>query len=438
MAQAQTASPERNGRAPASLFVELGTTGLKRFSGRVFDEWLTPELTPLQVPSVYRRMRDTEPMIGSSLWLIALSLRQVPWQFLPADNSEAAHQGAAFAQSCLDDMSHGWSETLTEILSMLQYGWAWMEMTYKKRLGEQAQPSTSSQYNDGLTGWRKWEIRGQETRELWQFDAEGGIQALIQRDPVNGQLRPPIPIEKSLLFRLESHLNNPEGRSVLRSVYEPWKLKRTLRISQALGLKRDLEGIPLIETPVEVLDPTSGDLYATQRAAFQSLGKDIARDRIESILFPLAYDESGNKLYQISLISGAGNRRVADIEALIRDLNVEMTVALLTDLLLVGHEKTGTQSMHADKREMFGLALAAVLDVIRDVINRHAMPRLWRLNGFDIQMMPHFTHGVVTSADLKELGSFILALSQAGLDISAQANEALRRAGFPLIEEGLS
>jgi hypothetical protein len=35
----------------------------------------------------------------------------------------------------MDDMSHTWDDMISEILTMLVYGWSWHEIVYKKRVG---------------------------------------------------------------------------------------------------------------------------------------------------------------------------------------------------------------------------------------------------------------------------------------------------------------
>jgi hypothetical protein len=51
------------------------------------------------------------------------------------------------------------------------------------------------------------------------------------------------------------------------------------------------------------------------------------------------------------------------------------------------------------------------------VLNRFLLPRTWRLNGLNPDLMPHITPDLAQRIDLDVLGQFVLALSQAGMPL---------------------
>ena len=214
--------------APRPDLDELGTTGLKRTSGFINEEFLA-RLRGIQGIKTYREMADNDPVIGAIVYAIEKVITRLEWRVDPyTDNSidgdidQADIETAEFVESCLNDMSDSWDATLAEILSMIVYGWSYHEIVYKKRVGpDQKDPRKRSKFTDNKIGWRKWAIRGQETLFLWNFDSDGGIQGMQQVDPYTGHGRIDIPIQKSLLFRTTSAKNNPEGRSLLRNAYRP-------------------------------------------------------------------------------------------------------------------------------------------------------------------------------------------------------------------------
>ena len=118
---------------------------------------------------------------------------------------------AKFVQSCLDDMSGTWQQVLSDILTMLSYGFSFLEIVYKSRDGEQ------SKYNDSKIGWKKFAIRNQAKRKRWEFDDQGGVQGCYFESTLSQEVF--IPIEKALLFRTAGEYGNPEGKSVLRNSY---------------------------------------------------------------------------------------------------------------------------------------------------------------------------------------------------------------------------
>lgn len=90
----------------------------------------------------------------------------------------------------------------------------------------------------------------------------------------------------------------------------------------------------------------------------------------------------------------------------------------------------------SDKTDMFGVALGAWLKSIGDVINRHAIPRLGRLNGMPPESMPKLAHRDIDTIDLKTLGEFLKNISGAGVRITGDmAAFAVEQAKMPVPED---
>ena len=160
---------------------EFGSTGLRRSGGTVYDEFL-PILRGTRGARVYREMSDNDPTIGSILYAIEKVILRLDWRMEPFKDKSADGETqpqdievAEFFQSCIEDMSDSWDATLSQILSMLIYGYSFHEIVYKVRGGDSKDPKRRSAFNDGKIGWRKFAIRGQETLWSWMFDEEGGI-----------------------------------------------------------------------------------------------------------------------------------------------------------------------------------------------------------------------------------------------------------------------
>lgn len=196
---------------------EVGATGLKRFSGWVLEEFL-PELTGWKGVAVYREMSLNDPTVSAVLSAIKLLCRRVKW-FSEAASKNAADQDAAeFLETCMNDMSNTWIDTIDEILSMLEYGYSVQEIVYKRRNGDTLDSSGRSKYKDGRIGWRRLPIRSQDTIYRWHFDNHGGIEGVEQLAPPT-YIQAVIPVEKFLLFRTTTFKNDPHGRSILRAAY---------------------------------------------------------------------------------------------------------------------------------------------------------------------------------------------------------------------------
>jgi len=399
--------------AKTNIFLELGSTGLSRWGGYIQEEWL-PELQGIKAIRVYKEMRDNDPIIGAILFAIKMLCRQVTWRVEATGASNADREAATFLESCLYDMSMSWQDTISEILSMLVFGWSWHEIVYKRREGDNRDPSRRSKYTDHRIGWRKLPIRAQETLVEWVFDDEGGIQAIRQSAPPDYKLRE-IPIEKSLLFRTEATKGSPEGRSILRNAYKPWWFKKNIEAIEGIGIERDLAGLPVVWVPPNVANPQT-DEERTAQQKFKDLVTKIRRDQQEGVVMPLLYDERGNKLYDIQLLS-TGGRRQFDTNTIIQRYNTQIAQTVLADFIMLGTQKVGSYALASSKTNLFAVAIGAFLDEIEDVFNTHAVPRLFKLNNFKVGDYPRLRHGDIEDVDLKELGDFVQKLSMSGMPL---------------------
>ena len=412
-------------------FRELGVTGLSRDGGVVRDEYLR-ELQGDRWLAVVREMGN-DPIVGAILFAVEMLLRRVPVNVQPADESAAAQELAQFIEECLGDMSTDWADTLAEILTMLPYGWAYMEIVYKQRGGDVDAPEKRSKYSDSRIGWRKWSIRGQETRERWEFDESGGVQGMWQRNDTGTVL---VPIEKALLFRTTQRKSNPEGRSVLRSAYRAWYFKRNVENIEGIGIERDLAGLPVAKVPPGVLAAET-DGERAQLAAIKEIVTNIRRDEQEGVLWPLVRDDNGNELYTLELLSTGGERQF-DTGAIIQRYEQRIAMSVLADFILLGHEAVGSYALSATKASMFKSALQAWLTSIAGVINTHAIPRLLRLNGMDVTLAPVFGFGAVGDVDIETVITFVKEMGAAGMSFfpSPELENKLRGdVGLPALSD---
>lgn len=395
--------------------MEIGSSGLHQNGGEIRQDFLR-QLQGKQAYANYREMADNDPVIGAMLHSIEMLIRGTDWSVEPVDNNdERAVAEAEFVSECLTDMSVSWVDTLAAIMTFLVYGYSFHEVVYKRRQGYTKDARTRSKYSDGRIGWRKMPGRSQETIERWELDASGGIQGAYQLDPNSGKRGLVyIPIEKAMLFRTTSKLNNPQGRSILRNAFIPWYYKRRIQEIEAIGIERDLAGMPVALVPPQLL---SNAATAEERAALDAIKRivrNIKRDEQEGVVFPLAYDpDTGQQAYDLKLLSTAGSRQF-DTDAIIGRYDQRIAMTVLADFLLLGHEKVGTQALSVSKIDLFVRSLDAYLSEIAEVFNQHAIPRLMRLNGVDESLSPSLTFSTPKSVDLGAIGTFVTQMAQAG------------------------
>ena len=381
-----------------NTFREYGKTGLFRFdTGWIYEEFLR-ELQGRKGIEVYKEMSENDDIIGAILFATEMLMRQSKWSIQEAGTEQADLDAAEFVRTCMDDMEETWSDFISEVLSFLTYGWSYHEIVYKRRMGRSKNPETNSKYTDGLIGWRKLPIRSQDTLWEWKYDEKDNLIGLVQcAPPLYEQVF--IPIEKALHFKTKSRKGNPEGRSVLRNCYRNWYFKRRIQEIEGIGIERDLAGLPVLEAP-EGVDIWS-DEYAAELAKAERIVRSVRRDEREGIVL-------GNG-WKFSLTS-TGGRRQFDTNQIIERYDTRMAMTVLADFVLLGHQAVGSFALSSDKTELFGVALGAFLDLICEVFNNQAIPRLIDINGehfAGITDYPILTHGDIETQDLGQLGEFV-------------------------------
>ena len=415
--------------------IEIGTTGLRTNGGQIDQEWLA-QLKGQRGVRAYAEMRDNDAVVGAILYAIESLIRQVEWTVRPANESDAAARAAEFLEECVGDMSTDWEAFISEVLSMLVFGFAPFEIVYKVRGGDSDDPSQRSAYDDGRIGWRKFAIRGQDTVASWEMDPDGGIRGLWQRTPPTYE-ETLIPIEKLLLFRTRSERNNPQGRSVLRNGYRSWYFLKRLQEIEAIGVERDLAGLPVLQVPPEIMTAKATPAQKALRSNLESMIQQIRRDEREGVIMPAELDREGKPTgFKLSLLSTGGSRSL-NTDEIIRRYESRIAMSVLAEFILLGADAHGSFALAASKTALFATALRSTLESIASVLNRFAVPRLFALNPeFDRELLPSFDYGDIEDRPLDELGGFLQTMTGAGLITpDARLEDHLRSAaGLPAVD----
>lgn len=397
---------------PGSLGGELGVTGINQFSGYILEEKLK-QLSGPRGMETFREMSDNDALVGAICFLFEMILRKVDWTMRPASEDPAAVEVAEFVDSCRIDMEHSWESLISEILSMIPFGWSSHELCYKRRLGpDQVDPLSRSQYNDGMIGWQKIPIRAQETLNRWSFNPDGTYNGWWQWPPQGGA-EIYLPMEKLLHFRTTSKKNNPEGRSLLRNAFTSWFRKKEMERIEAIGAERDLAGFPMMYVPPEILDPKAPPEVKAVRAAYEKILKNLRNDEQTSLILPAVFDANKNRLVEFMLM-GTGSRRLIDTGAVIQRYDRAMAMSVLADVILLGHEKVGSFALASSKTDLLVYGMVALLDEIQSVFNRFGIPRLLRVNAIDPSLQPTLEHGDLEKDDVAVIAPAVAQLIAAG------------------------
>lgn len=352
----------------------------------------------------YQEIRDTDPVIGGFFLALESMFRRVEWRSEPADDTPEARRWADFLEGCRADMSHTWPGFIAQVLTMLVHGWSYFEVVYKLRQGPgQPDARRRSRFTDGLIGWRKFAFRPQRTLARWEYDGDGGIQGLWQRAP-NGPVF--IPIQRALHFRTSEGDGHPEGRSLLVNARRGYRFQKRLEEFEAIGVERNLAGIPHVQVPVELLSP---DASAAEKATLQfmcDMAAQLRADERAYVVSPAeeyvteSRDEDGNVKYtrlptgyKFATLQGSG-KTSTDTDPIIRRWGQRMAASVLASFLLLGGDAGGgSQALSSDLTELFEVAGTGILDGITEVVNRFGVAPLMQLNGVPPELWPTLAHG---------------------------------------------
>ena len=411
---------------------EIGRIGQYRYdsygNGSIFMEEFLTELQGVRGVQAYTEMAENDATIGGVLFAIEMLMRNCELHIEPGGESAKDKEAAEFVESCMDDMERTWSDTFSEIISFLTYGWSYHEIVYKRRVGKTSSPVTNSRYSDGLIGWRKLPIRSQDSLYAWEYKDESDDLTGMTQAPYPGTAHYTIPIEKALHFRTRSRKDNPEGRSILRTAYRAYYMKKRIEEIEGYGMERDLAGFPVLEAPdgMDIWNPYDEEMQRTLAYA-EELVSSIRRDAREGLVIP-----GGENGWKFSLLASSGKRQF-DTNATIERWDKRIATSVLADFIMMGQQQVGSFALADSKTKIFALAIGSYMDVICEVFNTQAIPRLIDANGdhFNgITEYPKMVHGDIEDQDITAMAAYITAMVGAGaLTPDEELEKEIRRIG---------
>lgn len=377
---------------------EIGQTGLRQFAGQVTETY-TATLTWPGAYGVYDEMRRRDPTIRTMWNALVMLSRTASWYFEPDSESDEDRAAADFLQASLEDMSHTPEDAIEDALTCMLFGWSWLEIVYKRR-------------DDGTIGWRKWAPRRQSSFSQWEFDATGGLQAMVQRPaPDYQEIR--LPIEKSLHFTFQRDGGNPEGLALLESLYEIWYYLKNLQIINGIGWQRSFVGLPVFE-----FEETPND---EDKAAVELVGKALSVDAKQYLSVP-----KGIKFHLESVANSSAEALLHTIQY----YRLQILRTMLADFINLGTGQTGSWALGSDKSQLFLMATDGTLDRMANVVNRHGVSRLLSYNP-QIAGQAHLTHTKVEKPALGQLGNWLQQVGGFLTWTAEDENWIRKRTGMP-------
>ena len=415
----------------------LGATGLTQFAGIIHEEWLW-RLRGQSGMRIYKEMRDNDATIGAVVWLIQSLIRQAKWEVEPApDSGPEGEAEAEFYATVMEDMETSWPDLVSEILSMVWFGYSLFELLYKTREGESSDPKKNSRFDDGRVGIRDVSIRAQETIHRWEFDDEGALLGAWQ--VALPDLTPEfLPSPKLVHFRTEVAKNNPEGRSFLRNAFVSWAQLKRIEESEAIGIERELAGLPVVFVPEEFLDPNAPASKKKQAQQFLRMAQKVRRGQYEGVVFPHPKKrDGGDSGFDFQLMTSGGKRQINTGEVISRkQKSIAGTIA--AQFIFLGMDGVGSLALSSDQTDIFAAGLGSIMDIIEETWDRQVTRKIMCFNGVPREFQPRWKHGDLERQEVEKLGKFLLdAVNSGVLTPDPRLEDWLRRSNnLPPKEEG--
>ena len=391
-----------NKRLRSALTPKLSTTGLNIWGGRIMEDYL-PELRGKSGIAVYNEMRKGNPIAGGFIRAIEMAFRSVRWIDIPYENDTEGMERAAFLTSVRKDMKDPWAVIMANATTVLPFGHAPFEMTFKHRSGKKGrQPSD---FSDGKVGLENLDLIPQDTIERWETEQNSpDVIAITQRAPPTYE-EITIPIDKVINFRLRTEKDNPEGESIFRQAYRPWYFMNNLEAIEGISLERTGAGIPLITLPKGA-------------TTIQDKGADSDEQAAINIVKQVRVDEQGGIVlfdgWEFRLARPEGRVDPDLFDLAIKRHRSNMLISVLAAFLEFGTARVGSFALAQQSRSFFEVALEGYVSIIEETFNKKVIPLLFELNGIVDGKYPKLTHTTVGDPELAALSQYITTLTQSG------------------------
>lgn len=408
---------------PRLRFSEMGVGGLKEINGRIYEE-ARKELRYPEANRTFRTMSQ-DATIAAALSLFEMMVARVDWKIdLGIEPDEAMKARGQFLEECLGDMDHSFRSFIKEVTSAFTYGYCINEKVYRRR-----QYKNGSKYNDNKVGIARLPVRSQDTIYRWLYSDDGRDLIAVQQSisaihdgfryvnlaVTTGSPYIDIPRKKFLHFRVDAKRDNPEGNSPLRACYYAWKYRTMIEEQEAVGVTRDMNGMPTLYLPPRYMSLDATPAEAAIYEYYKSVIRNIQNNEQSGLILPQTFDpESRQPLFKFELTSTMGSK-MYDTDAIIKRWDNKILMVLFADMLKMGQDQVGSYSLAGEKVNLMSMAIEARLQEIQDVLNDDLIFQLFQLNGERPETkLPRLQYGALSKIDLDEFSKGIQRMGSVG------------------------
>lgn len=383
-------------------------------------------------------MGENDETIAAMFYAIETTLAQVNWRHEARDNGEdsadpKALEAAEFADSLLKDMETPLQGYIENAISYLVGGYSLAEINFRQRT-----MAEGSRFSDGLWGVRNLAERGQLTISQWIQGKDGKRVEFFRQATSTGK---PVPLAKCMHLTVRGGPNRPMGRSMLKSAYRLYLLKRRIQDSEAIGIERDLCGLPVMDMPAEDIeaatnrpDTPDGKMAAARVKAAQAAVSDMRLNEAGGLILPSECWEtedgkvSSNRRYNFRIVTSAGSRSI-DTRGAIREYDLAIARILMMQFLRLGDRAGGSYALSDTQSSLALRSIMAIVAKIAAEWQKKVLRTVWILNGMDLRYLPDLGTSSITEDSLESLGQFLESLASAKeiLDEDEELSEDMKQ-----------
>ncbi len=132
------------------------------------------------------------------------------------------------------------------------------------------------------------------------------------------------------------------------------------------------------------------------------LVNELRQDRNHGIVLP-------NTEWELKLLGSEGSKSM-DTDTIIRRHEARMAMSMLSDVLILGGDRTGSFALAEPKQGLFIQSLQTLINSIADTLNTKALPRLFAVNNWTLEKLPKIVADDLQQPSIKEIALLLRSL----------------------------
>ena len=393
---------------------ELGNLGVSVDFQSIYSDSLKELQFPYSLKTFDQMAKSS--VVASVLSAVNTIAGQADFYLDSYDQSDTHLSRKKFVEQCLFyDMKTSFNQVVKDFLTATQYGFSILEKVFRER-----RYTEGSLYDDGKIGIKYLPLRSQKSIEDFKYDDMNRELIYVLQSVSNINLLKPsqaykkLPADRIMLFKVNSSSNYPYGRSPLADAYMSWRVLEELRGIETVSANRNLNGIPHLSCPSEIMDESSDDPEDRLRVTKlkQQMSRISTGEQAYIITPSDRYDqtEGASAQYDFKVVTGSSSHLTA-LGSIISRYKNEVFQAMCADILTIDDGQSASSSLTTNKQTMFNMFVEARLREFIEVINSDLIPDLFARNGWDITKTPKLKYDRVEKLTVAEMAKAIQQLS---------------------------